>query len=320
MSRISLRSAFRPVRVLPEMPDHHYRRMPTGPDSCWKRFRRDRRSLPSARRWRYSPSRALDADGWHRRLTPAQQAFVAQTRNLPGTAVQFLAHSGRDRAQQPVPPFFGVSLQAAGSATRPRVRSACLDAFCCLQIPDRLSQFEESILVRCRSFERHRIQALAAEGEPNWRPKPNGSGEAAVAATSVDDGDDRQAKLSPRVSSCGHLAQISCQAPRDRGRWRRLSRRPGHLLPGTRWWCQTDPDYVAGVLELIGHYRAGFTAQGIGTALVDEAVQRFPRTTAPCCCRQPSRRWRGRLAAKAAGFAHSAAQDRSESIPGCAGR
>jgi tetratricopeptide (TPR) repeat protein len=28
------------------------RRMPTGPDSCWRRFRRDRRSLPSARRWR----------------------------------------------------------------------------------------------------------------------------------------------------------------------------------------------------------------------------------------------------------------------------
>src|SRR6267154_1324211 len=151
LNRISLRSAFRPVRVLLKC-------LITMPQDA-------------------NRSRQL------------QQAFVAQTRNLPGTAVQFLARSA-EAAHSGPSALFGFLFKQR-DLPQAEVRSACLNLL--PQMPDRLSQFEKHF-GPLPDFERHRIQALAAEGRGDWA-KAERFWRAAVAATSVDDGDDRQAKL-----------------------------------------------------------------------------------------------------------------------------
>src|SRR5207302_10929565 len=66
--------------------------------------------------------------------------------------------------------------------------------------------------------------------------------------------------------------------------------------------CQADPDYVAGVLELIGHYRADSRLKD-WHRLVDEAVQRFPDNSALLLQATESAIAR-KADKKAAGFAH----------------
>jgi tetratricopeptide (TPR) repeat protein len=66
--------------------------------------------------------------------------------------------------------------------------------------------------------------------------------------------------------------------------------------------CQADPDYVAGVLKLIGHYRAESRLKD-WHRLVEEAVQRFPDNSAVLL--QATEAAMARKAyKKAAGFAH----------------
>src|ERR1700680_2424244 len=266
LNRISLRSAFRPVRVLlkclitmPQDADRSRQLLEAiPPESPFFAFREAVAAAVLA-------ERALDADRWHR-LTPVQQAFVAQTRNLPGTAVQSLARSA-EAARSGPSALFGFLFKQP-DLPQAEVRSACLNLL--PQMPDRLSQFEKHF-GPLPDFERHRIQALAAEGRGDWA-KAERFWRAAVAATSVDDGDDRQARLSRGVIS---YLERSCQA---------------------------DPDYVAGVLELIGHYRADSRLED-WHRLVDEAVQRFPDNSALLLQATESAMAR-KAYKKAAGFAH----------------
>ena len=52
----------------------------------------------------------MDADGWER-LTPVQQAFVAETRGLPAAASQFLARLS-EAAQGGPAVLFGYLIEA----------------------------------------------------------------------------------------------------------------------------------------------------------------------------------------------------------------
>ena len=99
-----------------------------------------------------------------------QQAFVAETRDLPGTAVQFLARSATAARSGPSA-LFGF-LSSRPDLPQAEIRSACLNLL--PQIPDRISQFEKHF-GPLPDLERHRIQALAAEGRGDWA-KPSGSG------------------------------------------------------------------------------------------------------------------------------------------------
>jgi cellulose synthase operon protein C len=222
-----------------------------------------------------------------------QQAFVAQTRNLPGTAVQFLARSA-EAARSGPSALFGFLFKQR-DLPQAEVRSACLNLL--PQMPDRLSQFEKHF-GPLPDFERHRIQALAAEGRGDWA-KAERFWRAAVAATSVDDGDDRQAKLSRGVI-LRHLAQLAAKHPEIEGDGDGFLDDP--VISYLERSCQADPDYVAGVLELIGHYRADSRLKD-WHRLVDEAVQRFPDNSALLLQATESAMAR-KAYKKAAGFAH----------------
>jgi len=293
LNRISLRSAFRPVRVLlkclitmPQDADRSRQLLEAiPPESPFFAFREAVAAAVLA-------ERALDADRWHR-LTPVQQAFVAQTRNLPGTAVQFLARSA-EAARSGPSALFGFLFKQP-DLPQAEVRSACLNLL--PQMPDRLSQFEKHF-GPLPDFERHRIQALAAEGRGDWA-KAERFWRAAVAATSVDDGDDRQAKLSRGVI-LRHLAQLAAKHPEIEGDGDGFLDDP--VISYLERSCQADPDYVAGVLELIGHYRADSRLKD-WHRLVDEAVQRFPDNSALLLQATESAMAR-KAYKKAAGFAH----------------
>ena len=270
LNRISLRSAFRPVRVLlkclttvPQDADRSRRLLEAIPPGS--PFFAFREAVASA----VLGEGALDSDGWHR-LTPVQQAFVAQTRNLPGAAAQFLARSAEAARSGPAA-LFGFLLKQP-DLPQAEVRSACLNLL--PQIPDRLSQFEKRF-GPLGDFERHRIQALTAEGRGDWA-KAERSWRAAVAATSVDDGDNRHARLSRGVI-LRHLAQLAGQHPEIEGDGDGFFDDP--VISYLEHSCQADPDYVAAVLELIGHYRAESRLKDCHR-LVEEAVQRFPNNSA----------------------------------------
>jgi hypothetical protein len=292
LNRISLRSAFRPVRVLlkclitmPQDADRSRQLLEAiPPGSPFFAFREAVAAAVLA-------ERALDADGWHR-LTPVQQAFVAQTRNLSGTAVQFLARSA-EAARSGPSALFGFLLKQP-DLPQAEVRSACLNLL--PQMPDRLSQFEKRF-GPLPDFERHRIQALAAEGRGDWA-KTERFWRAAVAAISVSDGDDRQARLSRGVI-LRHLAQLAAKHPEIEGDGDGFD---DPVISYLERSCRADPDYVTGVLELIGRYRADARLKD-WHRLVDEAVQRFPDNSALLLQATESAMARNAYK-KAAGFAH----------------
>ena len=293
LNRISLRSAFRPVRVLlkslttlPQDADRSRRLLEAiPPESPFFAFREAVAAAVLA-------ERALDADGWHR-LTPVQQAFVAQTRSLPEAAVQFLARLSEAERSGPSA-VFGFLLKQR-DLPQAEVRSACLNLL--PQIPDRLSQFEKSF-GPLRDFERNRVQALAAEGRGDW-VKAERFWRAAVAATIVEDSDNRQTRLSRGVI-LRHLAQLADKHPEVEGDGDGFLDNP--VISYLEQSIQADPDYIAGVLELIGHYRAESRLKDWHRQ-VDEAVQRFPDNSAVLLQATESAMAR-KAYKKAAGFAH----------------
>jgi cellulose synthase operon protein C len=293
LNRISLRSAFRPVRLL-------LKSLATPPQDA-ERSRRLLDAIPPG-----SPffafreaveaavlgERVLDADGWHR-LTPAQQAFVAETRRLPAAASQFLARSGEAARNGPATLFAFLLKQP--DLPQADVRSACLNLL--PQIPDRLPQFERSF-GPLPDLERHRIQALAAEARGDWG-KAERSWQAAVAA--IVDGDDaRQARLSRGVIF-RHLADLAAKHREIEGDGDALFDNP--VISYLEHSCRADPDYVPAVLELIGYYRADSRLKD-WHRLADEAVQRFPDNSAVLLQATESAMAR-KAYKKAAGFARS---------------
>ncbi len=290
LNRISLRSAFRPVRLLlkgisaaPADADRSRRLLEAiAPASPFFPFRQAvEAALPGGR--------GLDADGWNR-LTPAQQVFVAQTRGLPAGASEFLARSSE--AARGGPGTLFALLLKQQDLPRAEVRSACLNLL--PQIPDRVAQFEKSF-GPLTAPERHRIQALAAEARGDWRKAEV----AWLAAAESIPGADPQASLSRGVIF-RHLAALAAKHREIEGDPHDNFTDPEIFYLERSY--QADPDYVAGVLELIRHYREDSRLKD-WHRLADEAVQRFPENTGVLLAATELAVAR-KAYKKAAGFAH----------------
>ena len=293
LNPISLRSAFRPVRLLlksvtvvPQDIERSRRLLEAiRPGSPFFAFRQ---AVEAA----VLGERGLDADAWNR-LTPAQQAFVAQTRGLAPAAVQFLVRSSEAERNGPAALFAFLLKQP--DLPQAEVRSACLNLL--PKIPDRVAQFEKSF-GPLSSLERHRVQALAAEARGDWG-KAERSWLAALADISRGDA-DRPTGL-PRGVILRHLARLAVEHPEIEGDDSDdLFESP--VISYLERSLQADPDHVPAVLELIGRYREASRSKD-WHRLADEAVQRFPENTGVLLAATESAMAR-KAYKKAAGFAH----------------
>lgn len=288
LNRISLRSAFRPVRLLlmsltagPQESDRSRRLLEAiHPASPFFPFRQAVEAvLPGGR--------ALDADGWNR-LTPAQQGFVAQLRGLPAASLQFLSRSS-EAARNGPDALFAFLLKQSG-LPQAEVRSACLNLL--PHLPGRMAQFEKSF-GSLSNLERCRVNALAAEARGDW-----GRAERSwrAAATAIA-GNDRQAGLARGVIY-RHLAKLAGEHREIEGE----SFGDNPAICYLELSCEADPEHVPGVLDLIGRYRQDSRDKD-WHRLAEEAVQRFPADSQVLLAATESAVAR-KAYKKAAGFAH----------------
>ena len=262
--RISLRSPFRPVRVLlmalaaaPGEADRHRRMLDEAipPGSPFYGFRvAVEASLPG--------SQPLAPERWTG-LTPAQQAFVSEARGIAPDGAKFLSDIA---SAEPGGPAAVFSLLARQSGLPPDdIRTACLSLL--PSAPDRLRQFER-IFGALSAWERARILAIAAE-ERRDMEKAGRSWVHAVAALEADAARDGLAE----GVVLRHVASIATHPETSIRNGRSVAIR--YL---TRAYA-ADPDHLPGLLQLIGHCREDGDA-GHWHSLAKEAAYRFPREPA----------------------------------------
>jgi hypothetical protein len=271
LNGISLRSAFRPVRVLlntlirpPEDAERTRLVLDTIPPGS--PFHPLRQAVAAS----VSRDSGLDADSW-RRLAPLQQSFVAETAGLTQAASQFLARLAE--AERGGSGALFNFLMKRTDLPRTEVRSACLNLL--PRLPDHVSRFEKSF-GELSFVEHQRLQALTAESRGNWEAAGR-AWSATAAAFAEDGGSDRMSGL-----ACGviyrHLSNLAEQH-------QQIEADDDFCDPVVRYLeqaCSVDPDYLPGRLELIGHYREDAASdQDPSTAktwhqMVDETVRRFP--------------------------------------------
>jgi cellulose synthase operon protein C len=264
LNAISLRSAFRPVRLLLKSlistpPDGERTRALLDTIHPGSPFFPFRQAVEASVRG----ERVRDAGGWNR-LTPAQQAFVVETRGLPAAAAQFLTRSME--AERGGPGMLFGYLVKQPDLPQVEVRSACLNLL--PQIPDRVAQFEKSF-GPLSAVERHRIWALAAEARGDWEAAERSW--RGTAAAIAGGGSGRQAMLSQGVIF-RHLAHLAAVHPEIEG----YDFLDDAVIVYLERSCSVDPEHIPTVLELIGHYRK-HSREKDWHRLVDEAVQRFPQ-------------------------------------------
>jgi len=264
LSRISLRSAFKPARLLlkcltagPQDADRTRQLLETiRPGSPFFPFKQ---AVEAA----VIGGSALDAGGWAR-LAPVQRTFVAETRGLPAEAAELLVRFSE--AARIGPGALFAYLLKQPDLPQTEVRSACLNLL--PQIPDRLPQFEKSFGPLSK-LEQCRIQALAAEARGDWE-KAERSWRATAAAIASEGGE--QAKLAQGVIF-RHLARLAADHSEIEGDGY------GLLDDAVIFYLQrsheTDPEHIPTVLELIRLYREG-GRHSDWHRVVDDAIQHFP--------------------------------------------
>ncbi len=262
LRRISLRSAFRPVRLLlkslvtlPPDSERTRRLLETiGPGSPFFPFRQAVEAAVRA-------GPGLDADAWQR-LTPAQQAFAAETGGLQAASVQSLDRLSRAARGGPAALFAWLLKQA--DLPQDEVKSACLNLL--PQIPDRVPQFETRFgplpqLQRCR------VQALAAEARGDWEAVERSWSLAARLAGAAE---DRTSRLASGVIY-RHLARLATMHPEIEGG---DDESDGEIFYLERS-SDADPDHIPTVLERMAYYRTEGREKD-WHRLAEEAAQRFP--------------------------------------------
>ena len=262
LQRISLRSAFRPIRLLlkclvtfPPDPERTRRLLETiEPASPFFPFRQ---AVEAAMR----AGPGLDADAWHR-LTPAQQAFAAETGGLQAATVQSLGRLSTAARGGPAALFAWLLRQA--DLPQDEGRSACLNLL--PQVPDRMSQFETRF-GPLSQLERHRVQALAAEARGDWRSVERSW---SLAAGQNSAAEDRTSRLSLGVIY-RHLARLASLHPEIEGGDDESDAEIFYLERSG----DADPDHIPTVLERMAHYRTEGREKD-WHRLADEAAQRFP--------------------------------------------
>lgn len=264
LNRISLRSAFRPLRLLlktliarPEDVDRTRRVLETIlPGSPFY-------SLRQAVATAVLRDDASYADTWNR-LTPAQRAFVGETMGLSPSASEFLARL--TEAERAGPGMLFNFLAKQTDLPRAEVRSACLNLL--PRIPDRMPHFERNFGV-LTPIERCRVQALAAEARGDWEKA--GRFWNATSAAIEDAGSDREANLARGVIY-RHLADLAVKYREIEAE--NFSDDP--VIFYLQRACAADPEHVPSRLDLIGQYRADAESAKDWHQLVDETIRRFP--------------------------------------------
>ena len=263
IGRISLRSAFRPVRLLlksltaaPQEAGRSRLQLETiDPASPFFSLRQAVEAvLPG--------EPALDGAQWTG-LSPAQQRFVSEVRGLPPATAQLLTRFSEAARGGPAA-LFAVLLKAS-DLPRAEVRSACLNLL--PQVPDRVAQFEKCF-GPLSERDRGRVHALAAEARGDWG-RAERFWRMVVDAIAAD---DTQAGLSRGVLY-RHLAQLAIEHPEIEGDADDLFADP--VIFYLERSCQADPMHVPTLLELIGRYRDGGRDKE-WHLLAEEAAQRFP--------------------------------------------
>jgi tetratricopeptide (TPR) repeat protein len=260
LNRISLRSAFRPLRLL-------LKSMITLPPDAARTAKLLETITPASPFFvfRQAVEAAMtpvrDADSWAR-LTPPQQAFVAEAGGLSATAAQTITRMSEAARAGPANLFN--YLQKQSDLPQTDVRSACLNLL--PQLPDRLAPFEKSFGPLSK-LERARIQALTAEASADW-----GRAEQAwcrVAKILAEQADDRISRLSQGVIY-RHLANLATRYPGIEGDGGYGEANIFYLERS----AEVDPDHIPTVLERIAYYRKADRDKD-WHRLADESVARF---------------------------------------------
>lgn len=279
LNAISLRSAFRPFRLLlnslitaPADADRTRQMMETiAPGSPFYPLRQA--VMEAMRR-----ETAMDADAWNR-LTPGQQRFVAETSGLAAPASQFLGRLAA--AERGGPGVLFNFLVKQSDLPQADVRNACLNLL--PQVPDRMAQFEKSFGA-LSLVERCRVQALIAEARSDWETAGR-YWQRTAAAIGADKATGEEGRLSQAVI-LRHLASLATK----HGEFDAAEFHEDPTIHFLERACAADPDYLPSRLELIAQYRKASSPQGASfTAssstgssskewhrLVDETVRRFP--------------------------------------------
>ena len=259
---ISLRSAFRPIRLLlqclmatPANPERTRRLLETiTPDSAFFPWRQAVEAAIQA-------GPGIDANAWSH-LTPPQQAFVAETGGLPAEAVQSLSRLSAEVRGSPGALFAWLLKQT--DLPQADVRSACLNLL--PRVPDRVAQFENRF-GKLPELERYRVQALAAEARGDWQSVERFWSLAAELCSAAE---DRRSHLSAGVIY-RHLAHLATVHPELEGGDYRGSPKLYYLERSGA----ADPDHVPTVLQRIATYRQD-SRDKEWHRLADAAAQRFP--------------------------------------------
>lgn len=199
-------------------------------------------------------------------LSPAQQAFVAETRGLPPVATGLLGQILEAERRGPAALFAllvkpGLPLPAAD------VRIACLDLL--PQVPSCLPQFERRF-TPLSALEQDRVLALAAEAHGNWRQAQE-RWEAVVESLSRQPMSDTRLA---RAVVLRHLADLAQRHPEVRGALGTDA--AAEYLERS---LEADPDHLPATLTLVECYRNRDRPKDWHRA-TDRAAQRFPENTA----------------------------------------
>lgn len=262
LKRISLRSAFRPIRLLLQClvttsanPERTRRLLESiAPGSAFFAWRQAVEAAVQA-------GPGIDANAWSH-LTPAQQAFAAETGGLSAEVVQSLSRLSAEVRGGPGALFAWLLKQTDLPQTE--IRSACLNLL--PQVPDRVAQFEKRF-GPLPKLEHYRVQALAAEARSDWRSVERSWSLAAELCSAAE---DRRSHLSAGVIY-RHLAQLAA---------RHSEIEDGNSMTDPKLYYLersgvADPDHVPTVLQRIAAYRQDALDKE-WHRLADAAAQRFP--------------------------------------------
>ena len=263
LSRISLRSDFKDLRLIlkalitaPLDPDRARRLMDAiAPRSPFATLRGAVEAALAAPGWLGCPTGA----------NAAQRSFISQIHGLAESGSQSPSQLANAESSGPGS-LFAYLIRRAETMPADDVRSACFNLL--PRIPDRIARFEKSFGV-LSPFDRHRVLALAAEihkdterAEHHW----------VAAAESLEAAAGSQAKLSVGVIY-RHLAKLAGADDNPD-----CEESPS-VLDYLERSHKADPEHLATLLKLIGHYRSTNRLEDV-LRLVEEALERFPNDAA----------------------------------------
>ncbi len=269
LGRISLRSAFRPLRLLlkslvagPEGAERNRALLETiAPGSAFFPFRQAVEAALDA---------GLSADAW-KGLTPAQQGFVAETGGLEAASIDALAKVSAAAGTGPAALFETLQKWAASPQTGRHapnladLRLACLNLL--PEITDRVGVFEKQF-GRLSALERARIDALAAESDEAWAEAKGAWLRAARAIAEAGSG--RVGDFS-RAVIFRHIAALA-----DRHPYIEDGEDDDAVSFYLRRASEADPEHIPTMLARIARYRSISRDQD-WHRVAEEAVARFPQ-------------------------------------------